>query len=166
MRERAHNPKVAGSNPAPATNLILTYEWLTMGGLRVAFLSVETLSSYGFDLSDKMGEVLRSVNPLTSLSTIRSVFGTLFGPDESLALTLRSSDLWLLSKRRHLIVHQRARVDQEYLDTTSESLSLGSELVVSPDQLAGHVIEVRKLGTALRETTGRGLLTNRSRGPS
>ncbi len=136
-------------NARPDLSLILLADSVTRKLFPIRDFSVELLSSFDFNVSDKMGEVLRSLNPLTSLPAIRSTFDAVLPKSTALHKALRSEAMWLISKRRHLIVHQRARVDEEYLSTTSDSLCLGDILQVSTTDFENHLTQVRDVGCLL-----------------
>jgi hypothetical protein len=95
-------------------------------------LPLDTLAQYGFDLSARLGTVLVSQQNFSDLRTIKAVFVVLFPGDTALTQALAQRDLWTLYQRRHLIVHRRGVIDQDYLDATGETLEIGTRLVVTP----------------------------------
>ena len=57
--------------------------------------------------------------------------------------------LWTIAQRRHLIVHRRAVVDNDFLKNTGEQLALGEKLRVSPAELEDSLTVIRDVGTSL-----------------
>ncbi len=93
-----------------------------------------------------MGNVLIELHDLSDLPTIKDVFGTLFPHTAPLRKALDEGDLWILNQRRHLLVHRRGIVDDEYLDNTKESVAIGSLLSVSPKEIENYFHVVRDAG--------------------
>jgi hypothetical protein len=62
---------------------------------------------------------------------------------------LDTPDLYLLNKRRNLIVHRRSIVDIQYKNSTSDSLNVGDELYIKPDDLDRYLAVVRDAGKEL-----------------
>jgi hypothetical protein len=112
-------------------------------------LDLDLLEQHGFDLSESMGKVLAGLHELSTLPAIKQVFSVLFPSADTLHELLNRKEMWVLSQRRHLIVHRRAILDEKYLRDTGETGALGSELQISPDQLERHLQLVRDAGTAL-----------------
>jgi len=52
-------------------------------------------------------------------------------------------ELWMLNQRRHLYVHKRGLVDQEYLSRTKDKVPLGHRLVVTSYDVEGYLIAVK-----------------------
>ena len=95
-------------------------------------LPLETLVQYGFNLSTRLGSVLVAQQDFSDLPTIKIVFGVLFPGNTDVIQALAQKDLWLLYQRRNLIVHRRGVIDRAYLDSTGETLGLGTRLLISP----------------------------------
>jgi len=112
-------------------------------------LDFDTLSEYAFDVSNSMGSILALSHDLTDLPAIKTVFKVLFPEQKQLRDALNSRKLWLLSQRRHLIVHNRGIVDQRYLDNTSDNLRAGELLPLIPDDLEDYLRLICDVGTKL-----------------
>jgi hypothetical protein len=102
-------------------------------------VSLETLATYNFDLSQRMGTLLAQQQDLSDILSIKSVYQTLFAKDAELADSLSHSDLRLLSLRRHLIIHQRGIVDAKYKAFTSCSQDIGDRLALLPTDMNEHL---------------------------
>lgn len=109
----------------------------------------QTLSSYGYDLSSSLGTYLISRGDLKNMPAIRAIYGALFPSADILQQRLADRRLWNLSHKRHLIVHKRGIVDQAYLDATGDTLTLGSQLWVTPSDVEDTLDAALTMGTEL-----------------
>ena len=112
-------------------------------------LSLETLVHHGFDLSGRLGTVLVGQNDFSDLPTVKAVYGVLFPTSTALNEAFGRRELWMLYQRRHLFVHRRGIIDQAYPDATGESCTVGTPLVVTPDDFEAALNVVAAAGTAL-----------------
>jgi hypothetical protein len=116
---------------------------------------LKLLSSHGFNLRSCMGDVLLEVHRIDGLETMRAVFAALFGQQPgqpALHSALGSDRLRLLNCRRHLIVHRRGVIDEQYIrDAHVEPSLKGSRLVVSPADVPASMEAVRDVAIALLE---------------
>jgi hypothetical protein len=121
-------------NRCPALfNEALTGETLKRLGLGKA-VPVEVLHSYGFNISASMGTIFFGERRLDTLPAIAAVCDDLFA-NQALNLKLKSTGIWTLFQRRHLIVHRRGIVDAQYLARTPDSFAPGEPLIVSAGDL-------------------------------
>jgi hypothetical protein len=139
--------KFLDSHPSQAVDLLVSAEGRRLFGVRA--LDFEVLRETGFDLSRRMGRLLSQFHDLSTLPALRTVVGTLFPAGVELRDALGVGDLWLLSQRRHLIVHRRGVVDERYLDATGDSIAAGQHLSVSPSDLLAYLKAVRNAAAAL-----------------
>lgn len=95
----------------------------------------QTLASYGYNLSQNLGTFLISKADLKNVSAIRDAYGALFPLATELGKSLADRRLWDLCQKRNLIVHRRGIVDEQYLTSTGDSLSIGAVLWTSPDEV-------------------------------
>jgi hypothetical protein len=100
-------------------------------------------------LSQHMGDALIQSYRLDDLETIRTAFDAIFPTASGLRDQLHKDCLWKLYQRRNLIVHRRSIVDGAYIKNTGDTLSLGSELLISPLQLEADLMLVRDVGIEL-----------------
>lgn len=87
--------------------------------------------------------------PTMQLRAIRHFSDILFSSDATLLALLDAQELGRLSARRHLLMHAAGVVDQQYLTATREALAVGSDLVVTPRELALGFRAVSSAGAAL-----------------
>lgn len=112
-------------------------------------LEFELLERYQFDLSASMGHVMASLHDIADLPTIKQIVSALFPRSPALGDLLNRKQMWMLSQRRHLIVHRRAVVDDRYNRETGETLPLGSTLLITPTELKESLLLVRDAGIEL-----------------
>jgi hypothetical protein len=135
------------ANPTVALDLLASPNGRRLFGVRS--LDFELLREVGFDLSGQMGRVLAGFHDLSSLQALKSATAALFPDDGALRKALDARELWVLSQRRHVIVHRRGVVDQKYLDATGDALAVGERLMVSPQEIYGYLETVQRGGVAL-----------------
>jgi hypothetical protein len=111
-------------------------------------ISMELLSEYGFDLSSAMGTaLLRDLN-LSSIRKMKAISSALFNSIE-LRKAFESHTLYLLSERRHLIVHRRGIVDAKYVRNAGDGRTEGEHLQIGKGELAIALEEVAGCGLSL-----------------
>ena len=101
-------------------------------------LPVQKLIEFNYDLSNRMGAVLIENFEFSNIETIRSVYKCIF-TSEVLRAKLEINDLWLLFKRRNLLVHKSGVVDKQYLESTSDNLPLNSKLIIKPEEFLKYL---------------------------
>src|SRR4030095_5540109 len=119
-------------------------KWFDIRGV-----SLETLETHGFDVSKKMGDILVEHYSIPPFPAIKTIFSVLSPGRTDLITALDNPDLYLLNKRRHLIVHRRSIVDTQYKNSTSDSLNIGDELYIKPDDLDRYLAVVRSVSEFL-----------------
>jgi hypothetical protein len=110
-----------------------------------------SLSTYAYDLSRHMGDVLAAATKIDDVETLRATYEGLMPNNSKLLTVLRDSELWKLNQRRNLILHRRSIVDELYLRNTGDTLKLGDELKVSPKQFEDDLSLVLRIGSAMLE---------------
>lgn len=134
-------------NPTVALDLLESPDGRRLFGARS--LDFEILRQFGFNVSERMGQVLAGFHDLSSLQSLKTTITLLFPDDGALRNAFGSRNLWLLSQRRHIIVHNRSMIDQRYLEATGETLSVGESLILSPNDVEQHLAVVQEVGVAL-----------------
>jgi hypothetical protein len=112
-------------------------------------LDFELLSQHRFDVSHAMGDILVQIHDLGNLAAMKACFTALFPNEAALRDSLSGSDLWLLSQRRNLIVHRRGIIDMKYLDSTGETLPLGSLIRIRSSDIKQSLDTVCSVGASL-----------------
>jgi len=100
--------------------------------------SIEDLSSSGYDLSDKMGDLLLGSRDFSDLKAIKAAVNAI-AADSDVASALNSTTLWNLNQDRHLIVHRRGVIDAKYIEATGAEVNTGDVLSVTPKQLGEYL---------------------------
>jgi len=106
----------------------------------------QTLATYGYNLSSSLGSYLISKADLKSVLAIRGAYCALFPAADELRKLLGDRHLWNLSHKRNLIVHKRGIVDQQYLDSTGDTLAVGDDLWVTPSEVEELLESTLKVG--------------------
>lgn len=145
---------VAYLNSNPMGAIRLTQDVGTRKRFELKALPIDVLQDCNFDLSRRMGDILLANNDVGDLATIKDVYGVLFPEHANLRAALDERDLWVLSQRRHLIVHRRAVIDATYLKHTGESLPVGSRLAVTPGDLERYLRIVVRVASELLAASG------------
>lgn len=109
----------------------------------------QTLATYGYNMSSSLGSYLISKADLKSVLAIRGAYGALFPEADELQKLLGDRCLWNLSHKRNLIVHKRGIVDQQYLDSTGDTLTIGDDLRVAPCEVEELLETTLKVGTEI-----------------
>jgi hypothetical protein len=120
--------------------------------LDIRDVRLESLSEYGFNLADAMGDFIIDQyggHFRHNLFGIKALYGALFGADEDVRSALDEPDLRLLQFRRNLIVHQSGRADRTYLQQSGEMLEPGAEIQVRPVEVLRSLITVARAARAL-----------------
>lgn len=115
----------------------------------------DALSTYGYDLSRHMGEVLNQVVKIDDVETLRAIYQVLLADNAELLNSLSDNNLWKLHQRRNLILHRRSIVDKAYLESTGDPLPLGAELIISPVQLETDLLLVLRIGSSMLQSLSR-----------
>jgi hypothetical protein len=110
-------------------------------------IEFETLASYGFDLSSKLGNFLSEQHDFGNVHTIRETFVTIFGNE---VLTIMADDrLRKLSVQRHVIVHNRGIADKRYLSESRETTAEGESIRIRSKDLEEYMSIVSEAGKIL-----------------
>jgi hypothetical protein len=116
-------------------------------------VDIDAIDEQGFDLTRSMGTVIFREKRLDNLAVIRSVLNALFN-DSNIRAAL-GDDLWLLNQRRHLFVHRRGLVDQEYLKRTGDTVPPGKRLQVSSADIERYISAVQQAVMAITNAANR-----------
>jgi hypothetical protein len=110
------------------------------------------LTAYSYDLSQHMGDVLHGISKIDDIETLRDIYDVLMPDNAELLKLLTDSELWKLNQRRNLILHRRSVVDKPYLENTGDILPVGSELIITPEQLERDMLLVLEVGSSMLQS--------------
>jgi hypothetical protein len=127
---------------------LLTHE-RTKALFQLKAIPLETLAVYNYDVSASFGDILIRHRSIDTTPAMKAVFMVLLPKCSTLIAALDQKELWILNQRRHLFVHRRGIVDAAYLSKTGETLSIGTELCVSPNDLEKYLSVVMNAGVEL-----------------
>ncbi len=118
------------------------------------------LVEYEYNLSDKMGTVLLEQRKLDDVNTIRSVYDILLDHNPQITISLSDEKLWMLYQYRNLIVHRAAIIDSKFIANTGVKVSIGSDLIIKPDEVVSYLEFVTRIGEQILDSVS--LLDERS----
>ncbi|UZK70067.1 hypothetical protein OKW76_03160 [Sphingomonas sp. S1-29] len=110
-------------------------------------VDIEAIDDHGFDLSRSMGSVIFRGRRLDNLTILRAVINAIF--DEEYLRNALGNELWMLNQKRHLFVHKRGLIDQEYLQRTGDKVTLGHRLSLSSNDIKTYIAAVQKAIVAI-----------------
>lgn len=121
----------------------------------------EDLKRYSFNVGDRLGSLILESNNLDSVGAIRDLFDALEPNNAPLQNLLRSDKFWLMWQQRNAIVHRRAVVDRQYLESTADrSSKLGERLNIRPEDIQKCFELARDLGINVIIAFSRQLTSN------
>lgn len=109
---------------------------------------IEALERFGYNVASSMGSVLLDGKRLDSLSSLADLICVLV-EDDYVQRLFKHADLRLLNQRRHLVVHKRGVIDNEYLKNTADRGAVGQRLALNSVYLERHVETVCKTAVAI-----------------
>jgi hypothetical protein len=100
-------------------------------GVTGKFISISLLGKYGFNVNNRLGEILSSKYDFTSCSGIKKAFIDLDRTKKEFFNFLNDDNLVQLEILRNLIVHKAGVVDEVYLKRTSiPNLTIGQKVAI------------------------------------
>jgi hypothetical protein len=87
---------IAHLNAKPNRTLVLLGDPVAKRRFELSKVSLETLATHGFNLSERMGTILAQQQDLSDVYSVKSVYQALFPDDERLSDALGDADLRLL----------------------------------------------------------------------
>ncbi len=135
-------------NSEPARVLVILKDPVARKRLPEGF-SIDALADAGFDVSTSLGTLLAGRQDFSDLRTARALLPPATRAAQAAATALADERLWVLSQRRHLIVHRRGVMDEQYLEAVDEQGPVGSRLVATPTELESHLEAVVRAGAKL-----------------
>lgn len=89
-------------------------------------IDINTLEEHQFDVSSSMGTILFRNRRFDSFSVIKTLYKCMF--DDASVQGALGHHLWMLNQMRHLFVHSRGLIDQEFINQTGTEFPIGSKL--------------------------------------
>lgn len=140
---------IAHLNAKPTRTLALLGDSVAKRRFELSKVSLETLATHDFNLSERMGTLLAEQHDLSDVYSVKSVYQALFPDDKRLFDALSDSDLRLLSLRRNLIVHHCGIIDETYAAAANCCQQIGEGLKLSPGNLEVHLGTTVKVATSI-----------------
>jgi len=156
----ARDSFVAYLNKHPSKSVQILQSERTQKRFGKKNLPLDLLNTYGFDLSNVMGDLLSTSQDLSDIATIRDVFNELFPGAVELHKSLAGKALYGLNKRRSLLVHRCGIVDPTYLRETGDTAEVGTEIAIDPPYLTATLAMIRDCGMLLLQTVSSSIETD------
>jgi len=112
-------------------------------------IEIATIADFGYDLRDKMGQVLSEKFSLSLLVGIQKAYKQAFGKGSAFVSILDDFDLASLSACRNALVHNGGVVDQTFLDRVVDDPELKTSVLTDTVELRGPIV-CRLIGAARR----------------
>jgi hypothetical protein len=112
-------------------------------------IPIEVLADRNFNVGSTMGNILFDERHFDSFPIIKDVLMSVFLEDNDLCQVLSRPELWLLSQRRHVIVHRRGVVDASYISKTGDKVGIGTRLQVASDYIYKSFDEIRDVAISI-----------------
>lgn len=129
-------------NLQPGAALALSNDLDASKHFHIKNISIEVIADLGFDVSERMGDLVTSANDLSKIEAVRAVYKAAAGDSQKLVAALTDRRLWNLCKTRHLIVHKRGIADEKFRRDTGSLTALGSPIEIAPGELESYVAAV------------------------
>ena len=108
-------------------------------------IPLETLQSFDFNVSNKMGTILIERSDFSQLHVAQAFLAPLTTGDEDASKAIFDDQLYYLNRCRNLVVHRRGIVDAKFKRTTKCNQEIGEELDFSVLQLEMHARNIAKI---------------------
>jgi hypothetical protein len=131
-------------NLRPDEAVRLANEEPTKKRINLRNIPLGLLADFGFDLRERMGELILENANLASLEAIKDVLGALFPTDDSLRQAVGAIEMRRLWKRRNLVAHRRGVVDRAYQAAEVDDVRLGDRLIVGRAEIEAALDAVLK----------------------
>jgi hypothetical protein len=115
-------------------------------------ISLASLKNFDFNLSKKLGTYILDGRDLSDISSVRVSLSALFAGRRNLQEAIKSRDLYLLCKKRHLFVHRRGIVDNKFMAESNCVEKVGDRLSVLPGVVEKEVNMVWNIGREILES--------------
>lgn len=105
-------------------------------GLLAQSVQIHVLARYGWNISGKLGTLLKTRCDFTSVQGINRAFAVVFKDRMPVPQLRKTQELRQIELLRHVIVHRAGIFDEEYRDTTKKEIHIGSRLELTSDEAA------------------------------
>ena len=118
-------------------------------GISRKAISVGHLARYGFDIKNKVGDLLVSKFEFSDVDGMKKAYVSVFENADEFDTIFGHSNLRQLAKSRHLIVHRAAIIDEKYRKESQCSQAIGEELNITALEREQYAQDVIRSGIAL-----------------
>lgn len=118
-------------------------------GITSKQIQVGLLARYDFDISRKVGTLLVSKFKFSNVAGMKDAYDAAFGTTPPLHSVFDSTELVILEKYRHLILHKASKIDQKFKDEMACEQDVGEELIADSKTVASLIQNAISAGTQL-----------------
>ena len=128
-------------------------------------VQVHVLARYGWNVSGRVGTLLRGKYDFTSVSGINRAFGVIFRDRPPVPRLVNTDELRQAELLRHVIVHRAGIVDEEYRKATETPCPLGQRVELTSAQIAASTKLIISEGCSLIRSVETALAEPRAQEP-
>lgn len=117
--------------------------------LNVKSIPTDILEKYDYNINDHLGEIYAGQRDWSNLKKIQESIKQIWPEKDDLHNELKGEILYKINQRRHLIVHKKGLVDEQYNSSTSDNYEIGTEIPIKPIDLKDGLEVIKKIGQKL-----------------
>ena len=118
-------------------------------GLSSKQIQVGLLARHDFNISNKVGTLLVSKYKFSNVAGMKEAYLAAFGTSPAFHTLFDSTELVMLEKYRHLILHKASKIDQKFKNETACEQDVGEELIADPKTVTRLIQQAITAGTRL-----------------
>ncbi|MEX2485947.1 MAG: hypothetical protein WED10_15350 [Brumimicrobium sp.] len=117
--------------------------------LDVKSIPTDILEKYDYNIKDHLGEIYAEQRDWSNLKKIQESIKKIWPEKDDLHIELKDKILYKINQRRHLIVHKKGLVDDQYNRSTSDNYVIGKEIPIKPKDLKDGLETIKEIGQKL-----------------
>jgi hypothetical protein len=121
-------------------------------------ISFEHMKSYGFELSERLGDVALEMNSCSNLSAMKTAISFVFGKDSLSLQSLKSGDFYKLYKLRNVIAHRNGIVDEKYKSEVGCVEAVGEIVNVTPELFSSCFATAKEMAMSMLQEISNNLI--------
>jgi hypothetical protein len=123
----------------------------TIEGIHSSNISISLLGKFQFNVKNHLGSILCEKYDFTGCRGIKKAYEKLFCSKNQGFDFLDETNMILLEKTRHLVVHQAGKIDERFQKETSINQSIGTVLNIELEEVTKYINLIIKNGANLFE---------------
>lgn len=105
-------------------------------------ISFDELKKHNFRIDDKLGTILLSEMDFSNFSVIDNLIESVFMKSYDLPFM---KTIYEINKSRHVVVHRRGVIDNEFKDSTTTEQNVGDYLKINEEKIKVYLVAIREL---------------------